>query len=307
MSRPPRIFDAGTFADNPFPFGALSIGSVATKQFWVQNRLPEAVLLTDVTGAALGLSAPFAFTGGSCLTDSLLPPGSGQCSLEVRFAPTELASVSQRIDVKYRRQERGATAVASLPIAGAGAAPDPLTALSTGSGDHSCALLASGNVRCWGDARDDVLGYEGLHPPYWLHLPNSRGNVQIGGSAVQVSAGLQHTCALLSGGRVRCWGSPWYGQLGYGSNQQRNVPPSSAGDVPVGEPVLRISASGHHTCALLEGGRARCWGPNYSGQLGYGHRHDIGDNELPSSAGDVGVGAFVEEIVIGAYHTCARL
>jgi alpha-tubulin suppressor-like RCC1 family protein len=63
--------------------------------------------------------------------------------------------------------------------------------------------------------------------------------------------------------------------------------PASAGDVNVGGWVSQVAAGGSHNCALLTTGRVRCWGWNDSGQLGYAHTNAIGDDELPSSAGDV--------------------
>jgi alpha-tubulin suppressor-like RCC1 family protein len=97
------------------------------------------------------------------------------------------------------------------------------------------------------------------------------------------------------------------GQLGYGNTTTigDNETPATAGDVDVGGKVVRVSLGTSHTCAVLEGGAARCWGRNDYGQLGYGNTKDIGDNELPSSAGDIDVGCKVTQIAGGGAFTCA--
>lgn len=79
------------------------------------------------------------------------------------------------------------------------------------------------------------------------------------------------------------------------------------GDRDVGatfELIPRLGASFQHACATYAEGRLRCWGLNDHGQLGYGHTDEIGDNEAPSSAGDVQIGARVEAIALGFRHTC---
>ena len=101
------------------------------------------------------------------------------------------------------------------------------------------------------------------------------GDVDLGGTAVQISAGTQHSCALLEGGSVRCWGGGDFdtygcaGCLGYGNRETigDDEAPSSVGDVDVGGRVLQIAAGGDFTCALLEGGRVRCWGDGQRGHL----------------------------------------
>jgi alpha-tubulin suppressor-like RCC1 family protein len=112
------------------------------------------------------------------------------------------------------------------------------------------------------------------------------GDVNVGGSAVQVAVGQYHTCAVLTSGSVRCWGLGNSGQLGYGNGNWigDNELPSSAGDVNVGGPVVQVAAGGLHTCALLSTGAVRCWGENSARQLGY---YDGLDIALPASAGDV--------------------
>ena len=109
----------------------------------------------------------------------------------------------------------------------------------------------------------------------------------------QIAAGANHTCALLDTGNVRCWGFGEFGALGYGNtnNIGDNETPASVGDVNVGGTVIQITVGDFHTCALLSTGNVRCWGVNFSGQLGYGNTVNIGDNEAPFVAGDAVVGA----------------
>ncbi|HMJ16644.1 MAG TPA: hypothetical protein VK524_34755, partial [Polyangiaceae bacterium] len=124
-----------------------------------------------------------------------------------------------------------------------------------------------------------------------------------GAQVKQVTTGANHTCALLVDGRVRCWGQANSGQLGYGDINQifswSGEFPTSRGDVNVGGPVIQIAAGSEHTCALLSTGNVRCWGLGSAGQLGYGNQATIGDDELPSSRGDVNVGGPVVQIAAG--------
>jgi alpha-tubulin suppressor-like RCC1 family protein len=65
------------------------------------------------------------------------------------------------------------------------------------------------------------------------------------------------------------------------------ITPATAGDVPVGGVVIQVTAGGHHTCALMDTGRVRCWGLGTSGQLGYGSSHSVGIWDTPAEAGDI--------------------
>lgn len=166
---------------------------------------------------------------------------------------------------------------------------------------HTCVLLDTGRVRCWGVAENGRLGVDDPDGQTVIFDPE-RGtvilrlddasmavDVDVGGDVVDIACGSYHTCALLDTGAVRCWGSSHLGQLGYGDDRTigDTEPPSSAGDVDVGGKVIAIAAGGSDTCAILETGGVRCWGNNRSGQLGYGHTDDIGDDETPAEAGDV--------------------
>lgn len=179
--------------------------------------------------------------------------------------------------------------------------------------NHTCAAHSVGSVKCWGRAIDGVLGYGySMESNVYIgddELPSSMGDIDVGGTVVQIAAGSAHNCVLLSKGNVRCWGNGANGRLGYGNTE--NVghadTPASAGDVNVGGPVVQLAAGAAHTCALLATGAVRCWGDNDDGQLGYGHTSDIGDDELPASAGDVDVGGTSVQVAAGGDTSCVIL
>jgi alpha-tubulin suppressor-like RCC1 family protein len=132
-------------------------------------------------------------------------------------------------------------------------------------GFSTCARLSSGKVECWGDNGFGQLG-NGSIDEYGISTP-----VEVKGisTATQVTAGDFHTCALLSGGRVDCWGVNGFGQLGDGTTTSPLTPVEVTGI----STAAQVAAGEFHTCALLSGGRVGCWGENISGQLGDGtHR-----------------------------------
>ena len=179
-----------------------------------------------------------------------------------------------------------------------------VVALSTGA-HHTCAQLDTGALRCWGASGG--YAYGNTQTIGDDEYPFTAGDVDVGGSVVQMSAGVGHTCVLLRGGAVRCWGGPM--GLGYGNFQKigDDEPPGSGGDVNVGGPVTHVEVGRDHTCAIMVGGAVRCWGAGYAGQLGYGNTDDVGITNEPFEVGDVPVGGPVVQLALGGLHTCALL
>ena len=175
--------------------------------------------------------------------------------------------------------------------------------------NHTCALLVTSNVRCWGNGNDGALGYGNTTNVGDNESPASAGDVDLGGTVIQIAAGDEHTCALLDTGAVRCWGLGQAGRLGYGNTNDigRRETPASAGFVDVGGTVTQIAAGDRQTCALLDTGAVRCWGSNGWGRLGYPNTDAVGGDDTPASAGDVDVGGIVTQIAAGFRHTCALL
>lgn len=174
---------------------------------------------------------------------------------------------------------------------------------------HTCALRELDTVRCWGDGVAGQLGYGNTNDVGDNETPSAAGDVDIVESVLQISAGGQHTCAVLETAGVRCWGLGTNGRLGYGNvlGIGDDEVPADVADVDLGADAIEVHTGDAHSCALVEGGTVRCWGLGSFGRLGYGNLAAIGDDESPSSAGDVDVGGTVVELALGEEHTCALL
>jgi alpha-tubulin suppressor-like RCC1 family protein len=136
---------------------------------------------------------------------------------------------------------------------------------------HSCALLSGGGVRCWGDNSLGQLALNGVANVGDRDKPMDHPPIDLGGAAVQIEAGANHTCARLGTGGVRCWGDHGSGQLGYDqATYLATQTPAQRGDVNLAEPAIDIALGESHTCALLASGAVRCWGRHdYTCALGF--------------------------------------
>ncbi|MFO8073386.1 MAG: hypothetical protein R6V85_16090 [Polyangia bacterium] len=181
--------------------------------------------------------------------------------------------------------------------------------ISTGE-DHHCVLVEGGDVYCWGLNEQGQLGYGHTDFVAAAQVPDQAGPVELGGPAVQVAAGGQHSCALLENGEVVCWGQGAGGQLGYGNTENvgDDELPMEAGTVEIGGAATRISAGTFNTCAVRGDGSLVCWGANSGVPLGYGTDElIIGDDETPASVGPLDVAGTVADISVGYVHLCATM
>lgn len=178
---------------------------------------------------------------------------------------------------------------------------------------HTCALSSDGRVRCWGANGSGQLGLNHTVRIGDDEMPASSPPVQLGGVAKAISAGADHTCAVMGNGDVRCWGNAGGGRLGYGNQYSigDNEHPEAAGAVKLARRAVSVAAGGEHTCAVLDTGQVRCWGRGTEGQLGYGDTASFGHvpSWLPQSAGPVELAGRhrAKVVTTGAQHTCAVL
>lgn len=175
---------------------------------------------------------------------------------------------------------------------------------------HTCALFDTGKVRCWGLGQHGQLG-NGSTEDWGGTAERSvakQADVRLNGRAAQIAVGQYHTCALLEGGQVVCWGDNQYGQLGLGNtvNMGDNETALEAVNLGPNTKAVQIGAGDGYTCALLDTGAVRCWGDNARGQLGIGT--DTTNTGAPPSSSDqdvkLGAIAAIEHLSVGGTHSC---
>jgi len=171
----------------------------------------------------------------------------------------------------------------------------------TAGGFHTCALTSAGGVKCWGAGFGGELGNgvaddsngptDGIDPS--ASPPLLRG-------VIAIAAGGYHTCALKTGGEVKCWGDNTHGPLGEDpAIVARELAPVTVSGLP--SSVSAITAGVFHTCAITSAGAARCWGQNSDGQLGNGSTVES-HTPVPVTGFETG-GAIA--IAAGDGHSCA--
>ncbi|MCA9709432.1 MAG: hypothetical protein KDK70_26560 [Myxococcales bacterium] len=168
------------------------------------DELPVTAGAVDLGGAAVRVVAGGAHTCAQLVGGSVRCWGDGAHG-QLGYGNTE------RVGDDETPAEAG-----PVPVGG------PVAGLAAGR-EHTCALLETGAVRCWGRGDFGQLGYGDTKAIGDGEVPLDVGDLDLGGHvALAVFAGplSRSTCVLLDEGSVRCWGDNQYGQLGYGHTEQ---------------------------------------------------------------------------------------
>jgi alpha-tubulin suppressor-like RCC1 family protein len=156
-----------------------------------------------------------------------------------------------------------------------------------GGSYHSCVVLYGGAVYCWGD---NALGELGDGSLAGTAACTSSGTnhpcrpapavVSTVANVVQVSIGLEQSCAVEKDGSVWCWGLNTSGELGHSSTGDMTCtdvdaattvpcnPTPAKVALPGGVEIMSVAAGRRYTCALSTTGDVYCWGDNSWGELG---------------------------------------
>jgi alpha-tubulin suppressor-like RCC1 family protein len=171
---------------------------------------------------------------------------------------------------------------------------------------HTCALTDAKDVVCWGN---NSLGQRGPtldgrvrpNPDYPSEGVGDAGAEyllrysRVLAGAQQVAAGSVHTCALLEGGSVMCWGRSAQGQVDGRTDRAIAEEPTLV-ELP---PAQQIDGGDLHSCAVVADG-VMCWGSSQYGQTGREPSDpETGPRLVAGTEGAV-------EVATGVRHTCAR-
>jgi alpha-tubulin suppressor-like RCC1 family protein len=181
-------------------------------------------------------------------------------------------------------------------------------------GDHTCALIAAGWVRCWGDNSRGQIGDGTDLGPRLAREAELEGFLL--SSITSIDVGSQHTCAVDEARTAWCWGADDHGQLGDGTTgdaEHERTRPVIVRTSPVGPAltdVVQVATGASHTCARLMDGTVRCWGSNAFGQVGDGTTDPINAPNLSPVTVRDEFGAVLDDVAwisAGSNHTCAQL
>lgn len=130
-------------------------------------------------------------------------------------------------------------------------------AISAGK-NYSCATLSDNTVKCWGSNSSGQLGYDTVSE---TGLSYSLSPVKVGdiADARSISAGNEHTCAILRDNTVKCWGANDKGQLG-NLEKVDSLTPVEVLVEGINKNIRSISVGNKHSCALRSDNTVKCWG-----------------------------------------------
>ena len=253
--------DTATRGDEPGEMGddlnVVDVGNGRTVVQMSTGRLHTCALLDDATVKCWGANAKGQLgygdtasrgkavgeMGNNLLTVDL---GSGRSAVQIATGGFHTCAILDNGSVKcWGEGERGQLGYGDRLNRGDGPSEmgNNLPTVDLGSGrtavqialgqQYSCAVLDNASLKCWGVGAFGELGYGAI-----LQLgdePNEMGDnlatVDVGNHTVlQVDCATTHTCALLEGGNIKCWGSGSNGQLGYGDLVTRGDGPNEMGE-----------------------------------------------------------------------------
>jgi alpha-tubulin suppressor-like RCC1 family protein len=160
--------------------------------------------------------------------------------------------------------------------------------------EESCAVLANGELACWGRDDDGQLGdgaASGAPHSFPLRVATLTGVVGAAPGSAQI-------CSVLASGSASCWGDGFFGELGNGARAASLVPQPV---MDLGS-VVSLAAADGFGCAVAPTGTVACWGTDALGQLG-----DDGALSLSTTPIAVAGVSGAAAVAAGESHACALL
>ena len=230
------------------------------------------------------------FSGGAA------KPACDAGSVAFHLPPQQVAPTSYKVTLSSSGQ--GGKTVKDLRFIASASFGDA-TAIASNNG-LGCAVVSLGQVACWGANDFGQLGQGTVQAGQLdkasaviAYLVQGENRKPLKG-ATAVSTNYQQACALVSGGRVYCWGAT------DPDRPQQATRARQVGFAP-GDKVVKISLGDGVFCALLDSGLVKCWG--WDPLLGAGMA------DTKTSATPLAVAGITDAVDVsaGAMHVCAVL
>ncbi len=169
---------------------------------------------------------------------------------------------------------------------------------------HSCGILPSKKVECWGNNFDTQTYNDASQGR--IRSPKLVAGLE---NVTDLALGASHSCALLADKTVKCWGRKDNGLVAVSGSGKQGTPTLIAGLTN----VSAISAGRHHSCAIIGEATAttdstvKCWGANNHRQI------NENNNGLYTAPTDVNLGASLTrmtkaiQVSVGNESTCFLL
>jgi alpha-tubulin suppressor-like RCC1 family protein len=166
----------------------------------------------------------------------------------------------------------------------------------TAGGNHACSLANPyNNAYCWGMGANGRLGnnqtadhFSPVEVVAEQAPPGSSGS-----RFTQMFVGGSHLCGVDETTKAHCWGMNQQGQLGDGTNTDRQTP--TLVNTPSGVTFTQFAVGSMHTCATGSDARTYCWGGGVNG----------GNVSTPTAV-DTPPGVNLIGLTTQGFHTCGR-
>lgn len=171
---------------------------------------------------------------------------------------------------------------------------------------HTCGIVETGEMYCWGANNLGQLGIGTAGPAQW-----TPARVDSNVIFADLSAGFNHSCAVSDSGTTYCWGENAYGEMGAGWIAAPGIAAElQPRPVSLSGPLYwtQVTSGRSYSCALLNNAELMCWGRGSSGQLG---NSELGDYRIPQLVETEPGRLFrpgngtITSVDAGATHVCA--
>jgi alpha-tubulin suppressor-like RCC1 family protein len=165
---------------------------------------------------------------------------------------------------------------------------------------HACATAAEDELYCWGwnqAAQCLVAGGENQGTP--VNALEEYGVVTVS----HIALGYHHSCVMVAGDKVKCWGSDGFGQMDDGTPGGEPHVILTTPEGLLSQTFNSVVSGGHHSCVIDFDLKISCWGFNNYGACGSGDDHiqtaqDVQPIDDPNNL-------VWRRVYAGKDHTCA--